>query len=73
MTTSTAADPLGAAVRNCQIIVHLLVGDPILLAGVAILICGMISLFPTRARATRWIERQQESLRDDEQSARVSP
>jgi hypothetical protein len=44
---------------------HLLVGDPILLGVVVVLIGGFIGLFPTLARATRWIEQQQERLRDD--------
>jgi hypothetical protein len=53
--------------------VHLLGGDPVVLAVVAILMCGMIAFFPTRAKAVRWIEQQQERLRDDESSARPSP
>jgi hypothetical protein len=47
-------------------VAHLLTRDPIVLGVVIVLIAAMIGVFPTTARVTRWLEQQQEKLRDDE-------
>jgi hypothetical protein len=51
---------------------HLLIGDPILLGVVGVLIAAMIGLFPTMSKLTRWLEQQQEKLREDEFAPQAS-
>ena len=51
-------------------VAYLVEKNPIALAVALVLIAGMIARFPTASRVERWIEQQQEKLREDQLQAR---
>jgi hypothetical protein len=52
------------------VIAYLIEKNPIALAVALVLIAGLIARFPTAGRVERWIEQQQEKLREDQLQAR---
>jgi hypothetical protein len=51
-------------------VAYLVEKNPIALAVALVLIAGLIARFPTASRVERWIEQQQEKLREDQLQAR---
>ena len=54
------------------LVAYLIEKNPIALGLAVVLIAGVISRFPTTGRVERWIEQQQEKLREDQLDARSS-
>jgi hypothetical protein len=67
---------IGAAINEgaafLALVAYLLEKNPIALAMAVVLIAGVIARFPTAGRVERWIEQQQEKLREEQLDARSS-
>jgi hypothetical protein len=67
---------IGAAIDEgaafFALVAYLIEKNPIALAMAVVLIAGVIARFPTAGRVERWIEQQQEKLREEQLDARSS-
>ena len=68
---------IGAAINEgaafFALVAYLIEKNPIALAVAVVLIAGVATRFPTPGRVERWLEQQEEKLRDDQLDARYSP